>query len=139
MGVGIADGLKRWWSDRAAALEVDALGAEMRRSLAQDVGTTEKTLTEIVARGSQAGAELRRLLEAVRLNPDELSRAHPSAMRQMQITCSSCAVSGACRRSLEAGEARRTFRLYCPNTYAIAALQGGGWWQEAKAETPPSA
>jgi hypothetical protein len=49
-------------------------------------------------------------------------------MRQMQITCSSCAVSSACRCSLEAGEARQTFRLYCPNTYAIAALQGGGWW-----------
>jgi hypothetical protein len=129
--MGILATARRWWSDRAEARTYEALGRDGREALARDVGIQEEILDRIVARGSRAGEELKRLLKAVYLDPQELRRTRPNAMRQMQTTCAACSVAKQCRRDLDRGVARVAYGTYCPNAELITALQRRSWWRDA--------
>jgi hypothetical protein len=118
----VAAKLRQWQRDWAAARSFERLGAGERDALARDLGLPEDTLDRIVSRGSGAGAELGRLLEALDLDPDHIGRAEPDVMRDMQITCSLCADVKECRSDLNRGIAGQTFQRYCPNAQTLAAL-----------------
>ena len=125
--MGLANGLKRWWSDQTAVRSFYALGPEEREALARDTGVSEGTLECIVARGSQAGAELPCILRTLSLDPARIARQHPELLRNMSITCSTCDAVKECRRDLQHGDASRTFKRFCPNAQDIDALENERW------------
>ena len=126
--MGVAATILGWWSDQRAARSYAALPSTEREALARDAGVSEDTLGWIVGRGSGAGAELGRLLEAVSLDAEELRRRHPEVMRDMQVTCVMCKVARRCRSDLRRGVSRKTFHQFCPNAETVAALAGRPWW-----------
>ena len=122
--MGVAAAFERWLSDRAAARAYETLGPEDRDALARDLGLDQDRLSRIVARGSRAGEELPRLLEAVNVDMGEIGRTDPDLLRDMQVTCSTCSVVRACRPHLDSGVARLVYQDYCPNAETISALTG---------------
>ena len=122
--MGVAAAFGRWRTDRAAAREYENLAPEERNALARDLGLAEDRLSLVVSRGSQGGEELPRLLQAVRADIREIGRSDPDLLRDMQITCSTCAAVKGCRRHLDRGVARLVYQGYCPNAEAIAELSG---------------
>ena len=121
--MGMAAKVQGWWSDYRVARAYEALQREEREALARDAGIPQETLARLVSRGAAAGTELPRLLEALHLDPETLRRKHPDVMRDLQITCSTCAATKECRRDLGQGIARLTFHQYCPNADTLAALE----------------
>jgi hypothetical protein len=115
----VAAAFERWLSDRAAARAYETLGPEDRDTLARDLGLDEDKLRRIVARGSRAGEELPRLLQAVNVDMGEMGRTDPDLLRDMQITCSTCSVVKACRPHLDSGVAHLVYDQYCPNADSI--------------------
>jgi hypothetical protein len=118
----VAARLRQWQADWAAARKFDRLGADERDALARDLGLPEDTLERMVSRGSGAGAELPRLLHALDLDADQIGRAEPDVLRDLQVTCSQCADVKECRRDLDRGVAGQTFQRYCPNAQTLTAL-----------------
>jgi hypothetical protein len=128
--MGIVAAVQEWWSDRRAARAYEALGPTERGALARDVGAPEDILERIISRGSKAGEELPRLLQALHLDPETLQRTRPDVMRDMQITCSGCTVAKQCRRDLRQDVSRLTFHHYCPNTETIASVDWRISWPD---------
>ena len=122
--MNITAAIQRWWTGRKESRAFDARGSEGRAALARDCGLAEDTLARIVSRGTRGGAELPRLLRAVGLYPGSLRRTCPEVLREMQVACSGCMVASRCRKHLERGLSRATYREYCPNADTIAALAG---------------
>jgi hypothetical protein len=125
--MGLASGLRQWWSDRQAERDFYALSADERAALARDIGVSEQTLGHFIACGSEAGMELHRLLQALSLDPAQVKRQHATLLRSMSMTCATCAAVRECRRDLDAGCASRTFSSYCPNAREINALDQERW------------
>jgi hypothetical protein len=115
--------LQRWWADQKDRQAFDDLGPEAQEALSRDIGLSLPVLERILARGSGAGAELPRLLQALALDPDALGHAAPEAMRQMLATCSACGSAKECRRDLDHAVARLTYEAYCPNAQTISVLE----------------
>jgi len=125
--MGMVGNLRQWWSDRRAERAFWTLSSDERAALARDIGVSEQTLGHLITRGSQAGPELPRLLQALSLDPAQVKRQHATLLRSMSMTCSTCAAVRECRRDLDAGCASRTFRSYCPNAREIEGLDQERW------------
>jgi hypothetical protein len=120
--MGVASAIERWRNDRAAARAYEKLGVEEREALARDLGLSEERLGRVVARGSRAGEELTRLLDAVDLDMGDIGRHDPDLLRDLQVTCSTCSVVKGCRRDLDAGVGHLVYQSYCPNAETVAEL-----------------
>ena len=130
--MGILGSLRQWWSDHVAERAFYALNSQARGALARDNGLSEGDLERILARGSRGGQELPCLLRALTLDPAEIERRHPTLMRDMSITCSTCDAVKQCRRDLADGSASRAFKQYCPNAQEIDLLDRERWERRDK-------
>ncbi len=119
--------LRRWWSDQAYTEQHQALTPEEWAVLARDAGVSEQALRGLIAQGSQADAELPRLLRALSLDPQTIRRRHPEVLREMSIICSTCRTKRECRHHLEQGTAGQQFEHYCPNAQTMATLENERW------------
>lgn len=125
--MGLITFFGRLRSDRSAARAFDALGPEVRGTLARDLGLSTGMLGRVVSRGGSAGRELPRLLRSVGLQPGDVRQRNPAVTRDMQAVCSTCEEWRRCRRDLERNVAQSTFESYCPNAQTISALGGRTW------------
>jgi hypothetical protein len=112
------------WSNRKPSREYASLDAETREALARDVRVPRRTLDAMVAAGRRPSLALPRILRAAGLDAAELEQVYPSVVRDMQVTCSTCAAERLCRRDLSDDVARTAVPAYCPNAHTIAALRG---------------
>jgi hypothetical protein len=121
--MGLATTIKQWRIDWKRTHELEALGPDGREALARDIGISEDVLGRLVARGPEAGAELPRLMAALSLDADRITRAQAAVMRDMSITCSQCMVAARCRRDLDHELAPSAHRNYCPNAETLRELR----------------
>jgi hypothetical protein len=63
------------------------------------------------------------MLQALSLDPTELSLTHPAVLRDMAVVCSECDEKSRCRSDLTLRIAAATYDEYCPNAETIEALQ----------------
>ena len=122
--MGLAKTIRQWQSNRACAREFAALGPDQREALARDIGVPEDVVVRLVARGTQAGAELPRLMGVLALDPDRIRHKRTALMRDMSVTCSECAVVARCRRDLDRGQTFLSYCGYCPNAETLRELRG---------------
>ncbi|MBM6579830.1 hypothetical protein ILT44_06525 [Microvirga sp. BT689] len=122
--MSLATAIRQWRSNRACAREFAALGPDEREALARDIGVPEDVVVRLVARGTQAGAELPRLMGVLALDPDRIMHERTALMRDMSVTCSECAAVARCRRDLDRGQASLTYHGYCPNAETVRELRG---------------
>ena len=77
----------------------------------------------LASRGPGASAELPKMLQAVSIDPAELSLTHPAVLRDMAVVCSECDEKSRCRSDLTLRIAAAKYDEYCPNAQMIEALQ----------------
>jgi hypothetical protein len=115
--------LRGWVQRQKDLLALDALGSEGRRDIAQDLNLSESTLCGLASRGHGASEELPKMLQALSLDPAELSLTHPAVLRDMVVVCSECDEKSRCRSDLTLRIAAAKYDEYCPNAQTIEALQ----------------
>jgi len=122
--MGLAETIRQWQLNWAQAHELDSLDQGQKDALARDIGVPAEMLPALIARGSEAAAELPRLMDALTLDPDRIRRIHAALMRDMSLTCSGCTAAVRCRDDLEFGQAQAHYAEYCPNAETLRELQG---------------
>jgi hypothetical protein len=123
--VGLAQTLRRWRSDWAAAQEFSQIGSVGQQVIGRDLGAGADTLRRLIGRGSR-GAELIRVLQSLDLPPKAVARAYPGVMQDMQVTCSLCSLSRQCRQALASGDTSLTYqRQHCSNMRTLTDLDLG--------------
>jgi len=120
--MGLVATIRLWQTRWAGAHEFDALESDQREALARDIGIPEDVLSDLAARGAEAGSELPRLMDALSLDVARIGRTQVALIRDMSVTCSRCPVAARCRRHLDQGHARLLYGLYCPNAQALREL-----------------
>lgn len=113
--------LADWLRRRRERDELDALDADQRDRVAQDLGVSASELDYLV-RESHDPVQLPQMLKALGIDESALRRAAPALLRDMQRVCSLCAVSGECRYEIAEGTAALTYPEFCPNADTLAGL-----------------
>ncbi len=130
---GLMDVVTRWWNDwsraGSGAAELDAIGANDLRRIAQDVGTSVAELRSLAAHGAQDADLLLRRMDVLHLDPRAVTRTEPAVFRDLQRLCTLCQVKGRCARDF--GEhahdpAWQGWQDYCPNAGMLNMLVAVG-------------
>lgn len=113
-----------WLRHRQEMREVSELNGRDFARIARDLCVSPSDLDAVVRQGPHASDELPRLLKSLGIDEATLSRTQPLLERDMVRVCASCRQKAECNRDLEAGTLAQHYEEYCPNTPAIAELQG---------------
>jgi hypothetical protein len=89
---------------------------------ARDIGVSPDELICMVRQGPHAVDQLPRLLHAVGVDPEILSREDPAMMHDIQRLCAACSHKRRCERELAAGTAASNYRCFCPNAVSLETL-----------------
>ena len=73
-------------------------------------------------RGPHAADELPKMLTALRIDQDDLARAEPLVLRDMERVCALCSQKRRCDRDLAAGASAPHYQEYCANGPTIDGL-----------------
>ena len=92
------------------------------RQIAHELGMSPGELRELATKGPNSADLLGKMLAALKVDPNELSKENIAVMRDLQRLCVSCDHKGRCRRELAAGTAAEHFHEFCPNAFTLDAL-----------------
>jgi hypothetical protein len=90
--------------------------------MADDIGVTPRQLQELAGKGATNADLLRRMLVALRVDPEVIAGLDPLVMREMKWLCISCVAKKQCQQDLADGTAAEHFHDYCPNAVSIDEL-----------------
>lgn len=90
--------------------------------IANDLGVSASELRGIVNKGPGGADLLQKLLVALHVDPNEITKTEPAVMRDLQRLCVSCTDKARCAHELDVGTAAKHFHDYCPNAYTLDAL-----------------
>lgn len=91
--------------------------------VASDLGLTVVELRTLASHGSGAADLLPKMLKAVNIDVDAVTRVEPMVMRDLQRVCSGCHHKQECTDHIAAGDAALTYRAFCPNAETLTALK----------------
>jgi len=120
--------IAEWWQAknlrRAAISEMNNLDPAVASSISHDLGTSVTELRALAGKWPDASPELlTRRLQALDLNPADLSREDPATARDLAVHCSLCADQTRCRHDLDRNPDDPAWREYCVNTVTLTALK----------------
>lgn len=140
----------RWWRNwtaRDAALrELGGCDREEAAHIARDVGVSVAELQTLAGRWPEPPNLLERRMVASGLSVERIAHSQPQVLRDLQRVCGQCAAGARCGRDLDAGEADRLWRDYCPNVVTLDALRTEDrdrrlmrrrGWRKSKFAMPP--
>ena len=90
--------------------------------IAQDLGVSKGDLDDLIRRGPHAADELPKMMKALNLSPDDIRRAQPLVMRDLERVCSQCAHKNRCDSELVAGTAAERHEEFCNNALTLDML-----------------
>lgn len=139
---GIVSRARSWWQEHhSASRDIDALSTMSEADLgdlARDCGVTPQQLLGLVHRGPNAAAEMHVLMQAFNIDEAAARQAHPSLLREMEVTCSLCAAKAQCRHDLAAISPETGCPTYCGNSDALGELcAAAGADQHGKSSASP--
>jgi hypothetical protein len=126
--------ISQWWCNRfetkSRRSEQECFGAS---EVARELGPSASGLLTLSSHepdvDTSVGAEgdlLRRRMEALHLDPNELAQSDPFLLSELQRLCAMCKNRGACALELEhvsADVAWGEWREYCPNAVTLNELR----------------
>jgi hypothetical protein len=117
-----------WWLAKrrlhAEAAEVSNLDPALASGISRDLGTSVGELRALAGKWPDSSPELlNRRLQALDLDPAEISRTQPAAARDLAVHCSLCADQTRCRHDLDRNPSDPSWREYCVNTVTLSALK----------------
>ncbi len=117
----------RDWLGQRSSLDPAYCPQEEIERMASDLRMPATELFSASRRGAKSAELLRRRLTALDLDPREISRTEPGAMRDLQRCCTLCGSRGRCARDLSRNASTPTWQSYCPNAGTLAALDAMPW------------
>lgn len=117
----------RDWAQRSSASELKCLGDEIVERMAQDVGVSAAELRRLARLGPEAGDLLRRRMAVLDLDEQEVARAEPQTLHDLQRVCAMCEYHRRCARDLAHDPANPEWKHYCPNATTLEALNAQPW------------
>ncbi len=90
--------------------------------IARDLQIAPRDLVRLSRKGQGAAHPLLRMLEALGVDPTNLSIEKSAVMRDLQRLCVTCGYKQYCERDLVKGVAAVRYGDYCPNAYTLDAL-----------------
>jgi hypothetical protein len=90
--------------------------------IASELGMSSSELLALSAKAPSAADEVQKVLVAIGIDPNHLSRNDPLVMRDLQRLCTTCTFKKKCNSDLINGKAAQNYRDYCPNAFTIDAL-----------------
>ena len=118
--------IAEWWRRRAESRkslsDLDAFGPGEMARMARDVGVSAADLRTLAAHCSDAADLLERRLETLGLSAEEIARAAPAELRDMERLCTLCGSKHRCAHDLATDPDDPAWRQYCPNTQTLGAL-----------------
>lgn len=100
--------------------------AEIER-IASDIRMSASELRAMVRKGPKAADLLQRRMAALDLDPKEVARVEPAALRDLQRVCTLCKSHRRCAGDFAHGAPLPTWERYCPNAGTLTALNGMPW------------
>jgi hypothetical protein len=90
--------------------------------IAKDLGVPVSDLRGLAAKGPGAADVLQKMLLALSVDPQALTKADPAVMQDLQRICIFCSQKRRCQHELAGRTAGKNFREFCPNAYTLDAL-----------------
>ena len=111
-----------WLKHRQEIREIRDLDSVEFASIAHELCVTPADLETFVRQGPHAVDELPKLLTALGIDEEALSRTQSLVLRDMARVCTSCQHKPQCDRDLDAGTSAQHYQEYCLNAPTIDAL-----------------
>ena len=119
-----------WFRARFKAASESDFGccdeAEIER-MARDIRTSVSELRAAARKGPRAADLLACRMADLDLDPKEVARVEPAALRDLQRVCTICKSHRRCALDFSRGASPPVWDRYCPNTGTLAALNGMPW------------
>lgn len=111
-----------WLKRRQEIREMRELDADEFSRIAHELCVTPSDLETFVRQGPHATSELPKLLKALGIDEEALSRSQPLVLRDMERVCASCVRKAQCDQDLDAGTSDQHYDKYCLNASTISSL-----------------
>ena len=112
-----------WLKHRQDIREIRDLDSHEFATIARELQVTPADLDTLVHQGPHAVDELPKLLMALGIDEEDLSRTQPLVLRDMARVCASCQQKHKCNSDLDAGRSAQHYEEYCLNASTIDALE----------------
>jgi len=117
----VAGWWRNWTAVRANMASLDCCGADEAGRIAHDVGVTTSELRALAGKWPESADLLNRRLAALELDPEEIRRAEPGVLPDLQRVCTMCANERECEHDLASDPSDPVWREYCPNVMTLDA------------------
>jgi len=125
----ILNAIARWVRNYRATLgasrELMQCDPQDVAAIAQDLMISPAELLTLANKGPDSARLLYRMLTALGIDAQELSKHDPMVMRDLERLCVSCAHKRQCAHDMAAGTAASHYQDYCPNAYTLDMLFAG--------------
>jgi hypothetical protein len=111
-----------WLKHRRELSEIRHLNAAEFDRIASDLRVSPADLDELVRHGPHAADELPQLLKALGISQQDLARAEPLVLHDMERVCALCEKKRECDHDLAAGTSAEHYQEYCLNAPEIEGL-----------------
>src|SRR5437764_12188197 len=111
-----------WLKHRRGLNEMRQLDRSDFNRIASDLRVSPDDLEELVRHGRHAADELPKMLEQLGISEEQLGRAQPLLLRDMERVCALCSHKGQCDRELADGTAVENYHGFCANASTLDSL-----------------
>ena len=119
----LIDTFAYWLQQRREMNEMRRMDRGDFERIAEDLRISPGDLDALVRHGPHAADELPRMLKALGIDEQALSRSQPLVLRDMERVCALCDHKARCDHDLAAGTAAVHYEDYCLNAPTIDQLE----------------
>ncbi|OAF17427.1 MULTISPECIES: DUF6455 family protein [Bradyrhizobium] len=112
-----------WLKHRRELNEMRQLDRSDFNRIAGDLRISPDDLEELVRHGKHAADELPKMLDQLGISVEQLGRAQPLLLRDMERVCALCSQKAQCDRDLADGTAAENYHGYCGNASTLESLE----------------
>ena len=111
-----------WLKYRRELSEIRQLDRTDFNRIASDLRVSPDDLEELARHGHHAADELPKMLAQLGISEEQLGRAQPLLLRDMERVCALCNHKPQCDCDLVSGTAAENYQGYCPNASTLETL-----------------
>ena len=118
----VVDVFGEWMKHRRELKEMREMDAANFGRIANELRMSSADLEALVRRGPHAADELPKMLKALGIDQEALTRTEPLVLRDMERVCALCDHKGRCDGDLARGTSAEHYQAYCNNASTIEGL-----------------
>lgn len=118
----LIDSFAGWLKHRRELKEMRELDRYNFDRIASDLRVSPSELEQLVRHGPHAADELPKMLEALGIDEERLSRTQPLLLRDLERVCALCPDKARCHRELAEGAAAEHYQEFCLNAATLETL-----------------